>query len=629
MCGIVGSISLREPVDVELLTRQRDVMTHRGPDSEGLWVSPDRVVAFGHRRLAIIDLSPGGHQPMIHHSSGCVITFNGEIYNYVALRVELRNLGQSFKTASDTEVILAAYQEWGDAFLTRLEGMFAFAIYDPHRKRVLLARDRAGEKPLFFHTMDGRTSFASEIKALLIDSRYSRRVRPRALNEYLAYGYTTGDETIFAGIHRLKPGSKVVVNLLTGKMIESSYWELPTTRAHAADDSDDTLVERLHELLRGAVSRQLMADVPVGILLSGGVDSSLIAAIAAEVSRAPISTYTVRFPGKVAFDEGPFARLVSAHLGSVHTEIDARPPSLDLLRRLTAQFDEPFADSSMIPMFMVSEEIRHHASVAIGGDGGDELFGGYKRYPRLIRGEQLRKVIPETMRRAVASIGQQLIFDGRAGLGTLQGLAGTLGTSIANAGRIFREDERAALAPSIARLTPTDLCAPERRRSEMFSDRCSSVQRATAVDFSSYMVDDVLVKVDRASMLSSLEVRAPFLDKGIIDFAFTSVADHLRATSRERKVLLKKLGAKVLPAQLDLSRKQGFSIPLADWLRQTWRGTVSEVVADRDQSIISNGEIRRLQKLLDQGKPVQDRLFSLVVLRMWERTYQVTDVSDG
>jgi asparagine synthase (glutamine-hydrolysing) len=247
----------------------------------------------------------------------------------------------------------------------------------------------------------------------------------------------------------------------------------------------------------------------------------------------------------------------------------------------------------------------------------------------LIRGEQLRKVIPEAMRRAVASIGQQLIFDGRAGLGTLQGLAGTLGTSIANAGRIFREDERAALAPSIARLTPTDLCAPERRRSEMFSDRCSSVQRATAVDFSSYMVDDVLVKVDRASMLSSLEVRAPFLDKGIIDFAFTSVADHLRATSRERKVLLKKLGAKVLPAQLDLSRKQGFSIPLADWLRQTWRGTVSEVVADRDQSIISNGEIRRLQKLLDQGKPVQDRLFSLVVLRMWERTYQVTDVSDG
>ena len=629
MCGIVGSISLREPINVDLLTRQRDVITHRGPDSEGLWVSPDRVVAFGHRRLAIIDLSPGGHQPMLHHSSGCVITFNGEIYNYVALRVELRNLGHFFRTASDTEVILAAYQEWGDAFLTRLEGMFAFAIYDPNRKRVLFARDRAGEKPLFFHTMEGRTSFASEIKALLIDSRYSRRVRPQALNDYLAYGYTTGSETIFAGIHRLNPGSKLVVDLLDGSIIESSYWTLPTTRAHAADDSDDTLVERLHELLRGAVSRQLVADVPVGILLSGGVDSSLIAAIAAEVSTTPVSTFTVRFPGEIAFDEGPFARLVSSHLGSIHSEIEARPASADLLLRLAAQFDEPLADSSMIPMFMVSEEIRRHATVAIGGDGGDELFGGYKRYPQFIRGEQLRKLVPGFVRGGLASVAERLIPDGAPGLGMLQGLAGTLGTSIANAGRIFRADERVTLSPSIASFSLAQLTAPERRRSEMFSERRSTVQRATSVDFSGYMVDDVLVKVDRASMLSSLEVRAPFLDTGVINFAFTEVPDHLRSTTRERKVLLKMLGHRLLPAKLDLSRKQGFSIPLAEWLRGMWRPIVTEMVADQGQSIIAKDAIKRFQMLLDSGKPVESRLFSLMLLRMWERTYEVTDVSGG
>jgi len=629
MCGIVGTISVRGNVDLELLVRQRDAMTHRGPDSSGIWSSPGGEVAFGHRRLAIIDLSPGGHQPMAHHASGCVITFNGEIYNYVVLRKELTALGHAFVSESDTEVILAAYGEWGDRCVARLEGMFAFALFDPNRRQVLLARDRAGEKPLYFRTANGSTSFASEVKALLRDPGCSRRVRLSALNEYLAYGYTTGSSSIFDDIHRVEPGCQLCVSLEDGMVSTSRYWELPVHRTVNTTDDGESLVAQLHDLLRTAVTRQLVADVPVGVLLSGGVDSSIIAAIAAEVSRSSISTFTVRFADSPLFDEGPFARLVASHLGTTHLELDARPSSTDVLRRLVEQFDEPMADSSMIPMFLVSEEIRRHATVAIGGDGGDELFGGYRRYPQFIRMEQLRGYVPASARRALAALGSVVIPEGGSGRGVLQGFAGDHGGSIASAGRIFRDDERVSVSPALAGLPAEKLRAPERRRSSHYSDRSSIIQRATAVDFSTYMVDDVLVKVDRASMLSSLEVRAPFLDSGVIDFAFGKVPDELRATGSERKVLLKRLGARLLPPELDLSRKQGFSIPLAEWLRGMWRPFVTEMASDSSPSLVSSQAIARLQALLDEGRPVESRLFCLVVLRMWERVYGINDVSDS
>ena len=626
MCGIVGAISFRHPVDAGLLERQRDTMEHRGPDSSGSWLSPDQLVGFGHRRLAIVDLTPGGHQPMIHRASGCVITFNGEIYNYRALRDELLLQGHRFETSSDTEVILVAYAAWGTSCVARLEGMFAFALYDPQQRTVLLARDRAGEKPLYYRQGDGQIAFASELKALLADPRCPRHVRANALNQYFAYGYTTGEVTIFKGIQRLAPGSQAIVLLSDGTITTSLYWTLPSYREPERPVDAESLTNELHTLLRGAVGRQLEADVPVGVLLSGGVDSSLIAALAAEASSGPISTYTVRFPGNAAFDEGPFARLVASHLGSRHVELEAMPASTELLGRLAAQFDEPMADSSMIPTFMVSEEIRRHATVAIGGDGGDELFGGYRRYQQLIRSEQVRRVVPRAVRRAMAGVGARVIPDGGSGLGTLQGLAGELGDSIASAGRIFRDDERAALSPALAGFDRTAMMVPERWRASLFTDRRTAVQRATAVDFASYMVDDVLVKVDRASMLSSLEVRAPFLDAAVVNFAFGSVPDSLRATADERKILLKRLGARILPKELDLTRKQGFSIPLADWLRTMWRPMVNEAAADASSMLVAPGVVSRYQQLLDQGRPVESRLFALVLLRMWEQTYGITDV---
>jgi len=626
MCGIAGTLRFRGTLDRELLVRQRDTMIHRGPDSSGIWFSDDDRVGLAHRRLAIVDLSPGGHQPMVDPSTGSVITFNGEIYNFRELRARLASSGHTFHTQSDTEVILAAYREWGVNCVRELGGMFAFALFDPQMERVLLARDRAGEKPLFYRCTGDHLSFASEAKALLLDPECPRRVRVQSLNEYLAYGYVTGTNTMFADISRLAPGQQAIVDLKSGRVTHQAYWTLPQTAPDVATASPEALTDELHERLRLAVRQQLMADVPIGVLLSGGVDSSLITAIAAEVSTTQIRTFTARFPGHAGHDEGPFARLVAQHLGTEHVELETAPADTDLLLRLVEQFDEPIADSSMIPTFLVSHEIRRHATVALGGDGGDELFGGYVRYPLHLRHERLRRRIPSIVRRTAFGAAAALIPKGMRGRGVLSSLAGDVNTSYASAGRIFRDDERPLLSKHLRSLAPSDLRIPERLREQAMLMHGSIVQRATAIDFSSYMVDDVLVKVDRASMLTSLEVRAPFLDRSVIELAFSGLPDHLRATEHDRKVILRRLGARLLPAALDLKRKQGFSIPVDEWMRGAWQPLMREISADERESIVLSSAVRGYLDLLDKGRPVGAQLFSLTVLRLWEKRYGVTDV---
>ncbi|MFN5600336.1 MAG: asparagine synthase (glutamine-hydrolyzing) [Gemmatimonas sp.] len=627
MCGIVGSIGFREPINPELLNRQRDALSHRGPDSCGTWISSDQRVGLGHRRLAIVDLSDAGHQPMIHRHSGTVITFNGEIYNFRELRAELGHLGHRFVSGSDTEVILAAYAEWGADCVTRLQGMFAFALYDPGRSRLLLARDRAGEKPLFFHHSPALLAFASEAKALLCDPRISRTVKRASINEYLAYGYVTGENTMFADIHRLLPGHIMTIDVTSGECASTRYWTVPSLEQRATDVSPEEIEERTEALLTQAVSRQLMADVPVGVLLSGGVDSSLVTAIAAQTSAQRLRTFTARFPGHQEFDEGPYARMVADYLGTEHVELETPPATPELLLSLVAQFDDPIADSSMIPTYLVSREIRRHATVALGGDGGDELFGGYLRYPALIRHERLRRTIPRWARRLAMRIGDAVIPEGTRGRGTLESLAGDIGTSIANAGRIFRADERVQLSAAIRDLPASALHSPEQIRHVRFSDRLSPIQRATANDFTSYMVDDVLVKVDRASMLTSLEVRAPFLDVGVVNYAFGGVPDHLKVAEGARKIMLRLIGTKLLPPRLDLTRKQGFSIPLEAWMHGAWRSLVDETCGDSRDGLVDQRALLAYQKLLKEGKPVGERMFTLLFLRLWERHYGISQVT--
>lgn len=557
MCGIFGTISVLQPADTALLERQRDTMQHRGPDSSGSWLLPDQINGVGHRRLAIVDLTPGSHQPMIHRASGCVITFNVDINNYRALPDELLLQGRRFATSSDTEVILVAYAARGTSCVARLVGMFAFALCDPQQRTVLLARDRDVEKPLYHSQGDGQIAFASELKAQLINPRCPRHVRADALNQYLAYGYTTGDRSTVRSIRRVAPGSQAIVRLSAVTVATSPYWTLPSYREPERPVDAESLTNELHTLRRGAVVRQLQHDVPVGALLSGVVDSSLIAALAAEASSGPLATYTVRFPSNTAIDEGPFARLVASHLGSRPVEREAMPVSSELLGRLAEEFDEPMADSSMVPTFVVPDEIRRHATVAIGGDGGAEHFVGYRPNQQFIRSKQVRRVVPRVVRRAMAGVGARVIPDAGSGLGTLEGLAGELGESIASARGTFREDERAALSPALTGFDRMAIVVPDGWRAGLYTDRRTAVQRAAAVDFAMRMSDDVLVKVELAIVLSSLEVRAPFLDAAMVNFALGSVPDSLRATTDERKILLKRLGTRTLPKEIGSDAQAG------------------------------------------------------------------------
>ena len=623
MCGILGELRLQGDLDLERMTVQREALVHRGPDSAGLWCADDGRVALAHRRLAILDLSPAGHQPMVHPVSGCAITFNGEIFNFHALRERLAARGHAFRSQSDTEVILSAYQAWGPRCVDELHGQFAFAIADPARRQLFLARDRAGEKPLFFRAVPGRFAFASEAKALLADPTCPRRVHVDALNEYFAFGYVTGSRTLWHGIERLLPGHCATVPYDTAIPAISRYWALPEPSTGPLPADPAGQVDALQVLLRDAVRRQLVADVPVGILLSGGVDSSVVAAIAAEAAGTRVRTFTARFEGHPGFDEGPFARLVAEHIGAEHHELPTAAPDAEVLQALVRQFDDPIADSSMIPTYLVSREIRRHATVALGGDGGDELFGGYRRYPALLSQERIRSAVPSPVR-ALLPYAFRLLPARVPGRGVAEALAGPHGAGLQHAGRLFRTDERQALAPVIARMTAERLRRPEHLRAWRDGRGSSILQQATALDFGSYLVDDVLVKVDRASMLTSLEVRAPFLDTAVVEFAFR-LPDALRASRRERKILLRQLGARILPASLDLRRKQGFSIPIAAWARTAWAPLIDGALEAPSQ-LVAPEALRQLQRRLRAGEDVGDRLFSLLFLALWEREYRVSDL---
>lgn len=623
MCGIVGVASVRHQVDRALLERQRDTMLHRGPDSEGLWISEDGRVGFGHRRLAIIDLSPGGHQPMIDRRTGAVVTFNGEIYNFRELRSELESAGETFETRSDTEVLLVAYRVWGIEGVRRLDGMFAFALYDPRSQRLLLARDRAGEKPLYYRVHDGTLTFASELKALLADPSLDRRLDPAALDDFLAYGYVSGDRCIAAGVKKLLPAHRLLFDLSKGSVQVDAYWQLPTIEhsfaVHMPSSQEASqLTDELDGVLQRAVELQLIADVPVGVLLSGGLDSSLVTAIASRQSDRPLRTFTVSMAGSNAQDEAPFARIVAKHVGSEHTELLADPAGEDVLPALIRQFDEPFADSSMIPTYLVSRAIREHATVAVGGDGGDELFGGYLRHPVHVRQEFLRRQIPGAVRQ-LAAAGARALPRSVKGRTFVANLGGDVGDSVATAGMLFNAEERTQLMAGL--MAPPGHRAEHERR-EVAATHQTSLHRSTATDFLRYMPDDILVKVDRSSMLSSLEVRAPLLDRSVIEFAFGRLPDALRATTSGRKLILRALAKRYLPPELDVARKQGFSIPLAEWLGSIWREPVDQIRRAVDGTLLDATMVRRVFDQMQRSQLDADRAFALLAFELWRKEYR-------
>lgn len=623
MCGIVGIFSVDPLPDRQILAVMRDSMTHRGPDDAGEWWSADGRIGLAHRRLAIIDVSASGHQPMQDKTGRLVAVYNGEIYNYLELKQELFGAGHTFRSSSDTEVLLESYRRWGTECLERLVGAFSFAICDTATGELFLARDRAGEKPLFYrHGKDG-FAFASELKALMADPSLERRLDLEALDHYLAYGYVAGGRSIIRGTCKLLPGHAMLYSGEKNDCRIWRYWSLPEPGVDPSVSTEE-LTDELEALLSGAVKRQLVADVPVGVLLSGGLDSSLITALAARTSGRRIKTFTVSFPGHGSLDEGPFARMVADHFGTEHTELVAEPASVNLLPQLARQYDEPIADHSIVPTSMLAGLVRGSVTVALGGDGGDELFGGYPHYNFLQKATRLREWVPGAVRGAGSLLASHLLSVGTKGRNHIIGLKGGPATSISAVDVFLDECTRRKLLAPLYRVGYRPRLSPEKAKQRFFDPALSMFQNAARADFQSTMVDDYLVKSDRASMLHSLELRAPFLDHKLIEFAFGRLGDNLRASETERKVLLKILGKRLLPPALDINRKQGFTLPIDAWFKGDWGSYITDVLMEADPAIFDRKVIFHLMEGQRRGRANGSRLFAITMLELWRREYRVT-----
>ena len=623
MCGIVGVLSKHQIRDRIPLERMRDALTHRGPDNAGIWWSQDGVVGLGHRRLSVIDLSPLGHQPMSEENSCLHIVFNGEIYNYLDLKNELISKGYQFKSRSDTEVLLKAYREWGESFLKRLNGMFAIAIYDEKRQTLLLARDRAGEKPLFYGIYNDRFVFASELKAIMADPEFERRLNKLSLEYYLTFSYVPRDLCILEKIHKLPPAHFLIFDLATFAIRVRPFWALPA-QTEVNQKADEELEEDLEFLINDSVRRQLVSDVPVGIMLSGGVDSSVVTALVTRISPTRIRTFTVGFPGFGVFDERSYARTVAGFFGTDHTELIAEPATVDLLPELAAQYDEPMCDSSMIPTYLVSRLVRKHCTVALTGDGGDELFGGYTSYQWALRQERLKaRILPKPLCNVLAWMAQNGLPIGFRGRNYVMGLAGGPAEALTHNSLNFDRNFRLKLCPWLQK-KEFKTSPIEHYKISLYDISRHLPGSAMALDFLTYLPEDLLVKMDRASMLASLEVRAPLLDYRIIEFAFSSVPDRLRATLEERKILMRRLARKLLPPELDLRRKRGFSIPLRAWFKGKWGYYIADVLDHVDPDLFSRKAIQTLIRIPKMGIiNNSESLFGLTIFELWRKHYKI------
>lgn len=571
MCGILGYCGPAGSMPAERFCAGLDRLAHRGPDDWGTEVIPlgDHAVHLGHRRLSILDLSPLGHQPMASPRTGLWITFNGEIYNFQDIREELERKGYSFRSNCDTEVMLAAYDEWGIDCVSRFNGMFAFALCDVRRGRIILVRDRIGIKPLYYFHDGSRLAFGSELTALTTLELGPLRLRTDAVAEFFAYSYIPDDLTPLENYHKLRPGHVLEFDAASGKIETRAYWNL--LDAYAApplEDDEHVLQERLEALLTDAVRLRLISDVPLGAFLSGGIDSTIVAALMTRVSTGKVKTFTIGFTFP-EWDEAPHARRVAAHLGTEHHEQYISPKGLEEgLIDAASLYDEPFADSSAIPTMLLSRMTRQHVTVALSGDGGDELYHGYERYLKSSRYRQLFRT-PYALRLPAAAVLSCVPhYRPRAWAYVLASpsLDGMYARQITSRVPQLVRGNHATL--SAERLTRTVL-------GRLGPDPWERIPGVT--DLLSFMPGDLLTKVDRASMSVALEARVPILDYRFVEFS-ARVPHHFKYRNGTTKYLLRKVLAKYVPRELWERPKAGFSIPLGQWFRAELQPWVCEVL---------------------------------------------------
>jgi asparagine synthase (glutamine-hydrolysing) len=619
MCGICGEVDLAGAPDAEGVRRAALAIAHRGPDAEGFFV--EGPAALGHRRLSILDLE-SGQQPMVR--DGIAIAFNGEAYDFAALRDELRAKGHPFSSRSDTEVVLRAYLEWGEEFAERVHGMFALALWDSRRRKLVLARDRLGKKPLYYFVRGSRVVFGSELKTLLAHGGVPRELDPEALVQYLACEYVPAPATILRDVRKL-PAAHVAVLDERGFRLRR-YWDVPGPAQERV--APEEAARELLRLLDAAVAKRLVADVPVGVFLSGGVDSTSIAALAVR-HKKPLQTFSIGFIEE-SFDESAWARLAAERLGTEHvSQKFSGQDCLDLIPTAAAQLDEPFADPSFLPTLLLSRFTRRHVKVALAGDGGDELFAGYDpflahrpaalfaRIPGLLRGPLQRFVhwLPASSRNMSLDFRLKQFLRGVDAPPSLRHafwIASFLPAEIAG---LLQPELRPLASPQVAFRQVLEDAARSGTRS-------GSIDEALRYYLTRYLADDILVKADRASMAASLELRAPYLDTAVVEFA-VRLPWRLKMSLTRTKVLLKRALNGVVPEEILRRPKKGFGIPVASWIRGPLRPLFEEVLSEsalRDSGVFDPPAVRRLfQTHLDGRADLRKPLWTLLMFQLWRR----------
>lgn len=622
MCGFVGFASNTKIKDLTWLSKSNESLRHRGPDASGEWFSDCKRVGFAHSRLSIVDLSLKATQPYLDRETGYVIAFNGEIYNHQYIRNILVSQGVIFHSKSDTEVLLKSYIKWGADCLSKLRGMFAFAIFDPRKELVFLARDPVGEKPLYFYSDNKKFIFSSELRAILKCPFVNRNLNWDVVDVFLTMGYVPGEDTLVERIYKLPPAHAMTYSYKTDKVEKWKYWTLPPVieeRKSIVEQND--LVVELEDLLEKSISQQLEADVKVGVLLSGGLDSSIITALASRY-KDKLMTFTVGFSEDPQFDESHHADLIANHFSTNHHLIQADLGIDKVFEKLSMEFDEPIIDSSIIPTYLISQFVSQKCKVVLGGDGGDELFGGYAHYSRLNWLRKKINILPFNLRSPILGFIANRMNTGSFG-SNINNWISAAGLDLKNElpiiTRYFSKTER-------NNLLKNHKMNAQKGEETFFKNvykAKSIVESATRTDFQTYLPEDLLVKVDRASMLNSLEIRSPFLNLDLVEFAFSKVPDFLKAENSNKKILLKDLGRKVLPEKFNFNRKQGFSIPLKlMFSREPLKSLIEDTLLSKN-SIFNKQTIENLFILNKKGYANSESLFGLLMLQMWINNYDI------
>lgn len=622
MCGICGIFEYERLTDIagEVVHRMNQTMIHRGPDDGGVFVGPG--IGLGHRRLSIIDLA-GGHQPMSNEDGTIWVLLNGEIYNYPELRADLLPRGHQFATKSDTEAIVHLYEEYGEDCFARLRGMFAIALWDSKNRKLILARDRVGKKPLFYSANGKRILFGSELKALLAADSLSGGIDEQALSDYFSFGYIPAPKTIYRAVRKVLPGHYLVAT--AGGVRETKYWDL--SFRNVEQHSEEEWSERLRHSLCEATRVRLMSDVPLGAFLSGGIDSSSVVAMMSHLMKRAVTTCSIGF-NEAKYNEAEYAEQVSKLFSTDHHVETVTPNATEIVDKLAWHYDEPFADSSAIPTYYVSKIARGHVTVALGGDGGDESFAGYRRYKLDYYENRLRAHFPAALRRSVfGPLGRWYpplawaprVFRAKA---TFQSLSRSPLEGYFNSVSYFRPDDKQRLFTSDFRgkLGGYDSLNVFREYYDR-ADTDDPLSKIQYVDIKTYLTDDILTKVDRASMAVSLEVRAPMLDHQFMELA-AAIPSSLKLRNGTGKYILKKALEPTLPADILYRAKQGFAIPLGDWFKRELKDMAHQVILETDDGVLDK---RFLRTIWDQHqKNYYDRsalLWATLMFRKWQAAF--------